>query len=166
MEGVWSLAAGFLNLALFVGIVAYFAKGAIRGFFQQRADGVVASIKEATRAYEEARSSFELWEKKHAMLEAEARTILEHAEKRARSIGEEFVRQAEAQSRRMLEETRLRMETHERDVLEARRRSFLMQLIGEIKGVFKERLSEDERYTLVRSAIGRLSGLQQERGEE
>jgi len=65
----------------------------------------------------------------------------------------------------MLEEARLRMETNERDALESRRRTFLIQLIGELKVVFKERLSEDERYVLVRSAIGRLSGLQQERGK-
>jgi F0F1-type ATP synthase membrane subunit b/b' len=165
MSGIWSLAPGFLNLALFVGIVAYFAKGAIRGFFQQRADGVAASIKEATRAYEEARSSLELWEKKQAMLEAEVRTIFEHAEKRARSAGEEFVRQAEAYSRRMLEETRLKMETNERDALEARRRTFLKQLTGELKGMLRDRLSEDERYALVRSAIERLASLQQERGK-
>jgi hypothetical protein len=57
------------------------------------------------------------------------------------------------------------METNERDALEARRRTFLKQLIGELKGMLKDRLSEDERYALVRSAIGRLASLQQERGK-
>lgn len=166
MKGVWSLIAGFFNLALFVGIVAYFAKNAILEFFRQRADGVVSSIKEATKAFEEANSSVELWGKKHSGLEAEMLAILQYAEKRAESTGEKLLLQTEAQSRRMLEEAKLKMETYERDALEERRRLFLKLLVGELKEMLKERLTEEEQYALVRAAVGRLSALQQGRGEE
>lgn len=159
MEGLESLGTGFLNLALFIGIIAFFARGALRSFFGQRAQGIASMIERADKAFREAQESLELWEQRKNGLQAEVLEILERSRNRARHDGEALVAQSEERSARMLEEARLRMDFKEKEALEAKRREFLFELVKELKEMFRTKLTEDQRRTLLEKAIERLRSL-------
>lgn len=165
MEGLESLGAGFFNLALFLGIIAFFAKDALRGFFKQRAQDMASLIERADKALSEAKEGLNLWKQRHSGLEAEALQILERSRNRARHDGEALMAKAKERATRTLEEARLRMDFLEKEALEAKRREFLILLTQELKEMFRTKLTGDQRRALTENAIERLRSMSK-RGKE
>jgi F0F1-type ATP synthase membrane subunit b/b' len=161
VEGLESLGIGFLNLVLFVGIVAFFAREPLRGFFKQRAQDISSLIERADKALREAKESLNLWEKRHSGLQAEALEILEHSRNRARRDGEALLVRSKERGARVLEEARLRMDFREKEAIEAKRLEFLILLTEELKEMFRTKLTDDERRALIEKAIQRLGSISQ-----
>lgn len=97
-------AVNMVNLAVFVGIIAYFAGSKINGYFADKRDDLLADLKESKRLREEAEAKFEEYSKKLDQLDEERKALLD-----------EYHREGELEKERLIEEAKSQVEKMRQD---------------------------------------------------
>jgi F-type H+-transporting ATPase subunit b len=95
-----------LNLVLLIGVLVYFARKPIQGFFSDRRNQIRDSLDAASELCRQAESRYSKWQRKLAELEDELATIRGKARERAEREREQILADARSAAERIKQDAR------------------------------------------------------------
>jgi len=153
MHELENLALQFINIILFMLVIAYFAKDHVRGFFKDRACSLKELMDESQKASTKAREALNLWEVKLGALEEEKDEIIDHARSQAHIIGQKRIENVKAFLKRQLDETKTRLEIQEKEAIASKRCEFLASLAKEARDDIESKLTPRDQRNILVNAI-------------
>ncbi len=155
-----SVAASWVNFAIFLGILVYFAKDSIQTFFSNRKELLEANLKEAERLREEAQAKLEEYQAKLDQLEQEREELLEEYNRQGEREKIKIIEDAKNQVEKMREDAERVIEQEVKKVIASLEQRAVDHAVRLAKDMAKDRLdSEDKQSKLVDGYVEDLASI-------
>ena len=142
---------------LFVGILIYFGvPGLITGQLDKRAEGIKSDLDEARKLREEAQTLLASYERKQAQVQEQADRIVEQAREEAKRSKEEAEAELERSIERRIAAAEEQIASAEEAAMRSVRERAINVAVAAAADVLKERMSDDERDSLITDSIGKV----------
>jgi F-type H+-transporting ATPase subunit b len=145
-----------VNLALLLGVLLYFLRAPIRGFFATRRRDIEQNLERAQAVLREAEQRLAEWKGRLSRLDAEIQEIRRLAQERAEIEGRQILADAEAAAARIRRDGAAAVAQEERRARDALRREaadLAIELAGEI---LRREVTDSDRVRLAEEFIGRM----------
>lgn len=146
----------FLNLALLLAILVYFARQPIRKFFQDRRAEIQGEIHSALELRREAEVRYATWQRKLAELQSELEEIRSTARSRAESERDHIIAEATALAERIRKDATAAIDQElqrSREILREEAADLAVELAGRL---VHDNVGEADRARLVDEFIQRI----------
>jgi F-type H+-transporting ATPase subunit b len=145
-----------INLLILIGVLVYFARKPIQGFFSDRRNQIRDSLNNASELCRRAESRYSKWQRKLADLEEELSSIRETARERAEREREQILADARAAAERIRNDARSAVDQELRRA-KAQLRDEASELAVELAaGILQEQVTTQDRERLFDEFIERI----------
>jgi len=152
-----------LNLVLLIGVLVYFARKPIQGFFSDRRNQIRDSLDSASELCRRAESRYSKWQRKLADLEDELASIRETARERAEREREQILADARAAAERIEHDARSAVDQEVRRA-KAQLRDEASELAVELAAeILREQVTTQDRERLFDEFLERIERTEQVR---
>jgi F-type H+-transporting ATPase subunit b len=153
-----------INLLILIGVLVYFARKPIQGFFSDRRNQIRDSLNNASELCRRAESRYSKWQRKLADLEEELSSIRETARERAEREREQILADARAAAERIRNDARSAVDQELRRA-KAQLRDEASELAVELAaGILQEQVTTQDRERLFDEFIERIERTESVRG--
>ena len=145
-----------VNLTLLLGVLLYFLRAPVRGFFATRRRDIEQSLERAQAVLREAEQRLAEWKGRLARLDAEIQEIRRLAQERAEIESRQILADAEAAAARVRRDGAAAVAQEERRAREALRREaadLAIELAGEI---LRQQVTDNDRARLAEEFIAHI----------
>lgn len=154
--GLQELLLHFLNLAIVVGALVYFAGKPIRDFFEARRSQIQTELKDAAELLAQAEARYGEWQRKLIDLERDSQVIRNEGRRHAEEEAATILAEAQAAAERIQSDAEAAVE-HELRRAQAELRREAAELATEMaERILRERLVETDRERLMDEFITRV----------
>jgi F-type H+-transporting ATPase subunit b len=151
------------NLLVLLGVLVYFARKPIRGFFSDRRNQIRDSLDSAIELCRRAETRYSKWQRKLADLEAELASIRETARERAEREREQILSDARAAAERIKHDARSAVDQEVRRA-KAQLREEASELAVELAAeILREQVTTQDRERLFDEFLERIERTEQVR---
>ena len=144
---VWVV--NLINLAIFVGIIYYFAGSKISAFFANRSDSIDRERSEARRLREEAQQRLDEYDLRLTSFEREREELLEEYKAQGERERERLIEEARGQIEKMRVDARRTIEQETRKAVAALERQAVDMAVEMAQRMARERLDDNQQRVLV-----------------
>lgn len=144
-----NLALRVLNFALFIGILAYFFGGKIKGFFKGRTQQIADELSSLEERKNRATAALANVEERIKNLEQERKTILDEYRAQGEAAKAAIIAQAEEAAARLQEQAKRTAQNEISQAVETIRAEMAEKIVLEAERMLAERLSAQEHAKLI-----------------
>lgn len=152
------LETNLINLAIVIAILVYFGRKFLGNILSERRARLETAIREAEQRKKEAASALAVQQQRLAQAQAEAKRILETADKNAESAKAEILAQAEKDVERLKTAAAQDLSTQQDRIMMELRQRVAAMAMERVESQLPDRLNDNVQQQLVDRSVAQLGG--------
>jgi len=147
---------GFINFAIFLGLIIFLAKNKVNDFYKSRAQEARAMVTEAQKLLAEAKALNDKARVRKDALDREVDSILKTTEEGAKRQADEIVSQAKVQAQRLVETAKATVEAETLKAIEEIRGGMVEKTMKMAEERIKSKIDSSHQRALVGEYLNKL----------